>query len=501
MPAKFPGWVPLGGLLLAALFLPTLSAPFDFIDDGNLVYPAPVGTTLLGHAQLWWAKVQANYEHLGPFRPVLWLHWELFANLSDGDPVLWRSFRLLFCAFSAMALLALLRELRLPPATALIAAGAALWNPYRSEIWTSLTLAEGIAMPYALFALFAARRAAHSPAPVRWELLAMACTLAALGCKNTYAAIIPVQMLLRLWPEGLPFRAALRQNGLRVLLLLLPAVLPALHFAYFKLNWHPGQYETHGPTLAQAGRLLNGYKGGMGLDFLGLGVLLAAGIAAVKADRSQFKMIFNYYRIPIAAALLLAALGAAAYLPMTMMSGRYTMPGIWGLDILFAVGLASLAAIAEHSWRRVARAGISLGLVVLAAVAAGRQDKVSARSQLLWDAVHYTERHAPQGATIAWISGDSARGELNVEEGIHFRWHLLHRGRGDLQIQLVNARGERIERVELPRATAEPLYVVAGASGIPAGWDEVQPSERRYWLGRKAYTCVIGGRVALARKQ
>ena len=41
--SRFPWWIPAGGLLLAALYLPTLATPFDFIDDGNLVYPAASG--------------------------------------------------------------------------------------------------------------------------------------------------------------------------------------------------------------------------------------------------------------------------------------------------------------------------------------------------------------------------------------------------------------------------------------------------------------------------
>ena len=40
-PPPFPRWVLLIGLLLALAYVPTLFAPFDFLDDGNLVYPAP----------------------------------------------------------------------------------------------------------------------------------------------------------------------------------------------------------------------------------------------------------------------------------------------------------------------------------------------------------------------------------------------------------------------------------------------------------------------------
>ena len=66
---RFPWWVLLGAVLLPCVYLPTLQTPFDFIDDGNLVYPAPplpVGERL--HRV--WQRIVANYQHLGPFRPV-----------------------------------------------------------------------------------------------------------------------------------------------------------------------------------------------------------------------------------------------------------------------------------------------------------------------------------------------------------------------------------------------------------------------------------------------
>src|SRR5207248_942183 len=64
-PPHSPRWIVAGAVLLAAGYLPTVATPFDFVDDGNLVYPTPQ-PTLAAHASLWWDKVQANYEHLGP---------------------------------------------------------------------------------------------------------------------------------------------------------------------------------------------------------------------------------------------------------------------------------------------------------------------------------------------------------------------------------------------------------------------------------------------------
>src|SRR5262245_59864580 len=118
---RFPWWIPLGAAVIVFGFLPTLAAPFDFIDDGNLVYPAPSGTTLQGHAEIWWSSVVANFEHLGPFRPTLWAHWHLQANLFRADPLSWRVYRFLWCGLAAGMLLWFLRELRVPAPAALFA--------------------------------------------------------------------------------------------------------------------------------------------------------------------------------------------------------------------------------------------------------------------------------------------------------------------------------------------------------------------------------------------
>src|SRR5207302_9740169 len=152
----------------------------------------------------------------------------------------------------------LLRELRLPPLAALAVGAVVMWNPYRNEIWTSLTLAEGVAMPYALLALVCARRATGSPRAWAWDLAGAGAVLMALGCKNTFAALVPAQVLLRALPDGATLREGWRQHGRRALLLSVTLAAPIVHFVWFKLNWHPGQYAPQGPSLTQLGRMLRG---------------------------------------------------------------------------------------------------------------------------------------------------------------------------------------------------------------------------------------------------
>lgn len=505
--SSFPWWIPAGGLLLAALYLPTLATPFDFIDDGNLVYPSEP-RSFAGHVGLWWEKVQANYKHLGPFRPTLWVHWQVQANLFGGNPLVWRVARFLWCGLAATAFLWLFRELRVHPVAAMIAGALAMWNPYRNEIWTSLTLAEGVAMPYALFSLIAARKAASSPRPLKWELASALAVLVALGCKNVFAALVPAQVALRMWPEGLTLREAWRRNGWRSLALGATLLMPGIHFVYFKLHWHPGQYETHGPSLAQLGRILSGLKGAMSLDFLAAGVVLA-GIAIWTARRYRPAVgaspattdgehpkdpcgTAEVNRPAVLCALLLLLGGIVMYLPMGMTSGRYAMPAVWGLDILFATLLTALVAVPLGLPKKAAWAAICTGVAVVAVANVGRQEKFAARARMLWDAVRYVETIAPLGTQVGWMSGDSLKGGLNVEEGIHFQWHLYHRGRGDVKIGLFDEQGKPLDRVELPPLDGPPQYALFGKPAEGAGgWEPERAFAAAYWMGRKRYDCQL----------
>jgi hypothetical protein len=486
---RFPWWIPLGAVVVALAYLPTLTTPFDFVDDGNLVYPTPAGTSARGHLDLWWANVAANVEHLGPFRPTLWAHWHVQANLFGGDSLLWRAWRLVWCGLAAGMMLWLMRELRVPASAALFATAAALWNPYRSEIWTSLTLSEGVAMPYALFALVAARKAQSANRSWIWDAAGLMSVLVALGCKNTFAALVPAQMVLRMWSDDLSFREAWRRHNLRALGLAVTLALPVGHLVYFKLNWHAGQYQPHRPSLAQLGHVLSALKGGMGLDFLGAGTALALVVV------SRGPALVGEYRAAITSGAVLALAGAFVYLPMDGMSGRYTMPATWGLDVLFAVLLTALLR-APGGWGR-AGAGLVLcaGLATVFVVNLHRQEKFAARARILWQVVHHIEEHAPPGTGVAWISGNTACGELGVEEGIHLQWHLINRGRADVRVALLDGAERPLLRVELPPPVGEAAFRVAasGAADVRV-WELDRAFTTVYQFGRKRYDCHVSHR-------
>lgn len=287
---RSPRWILLWACLLASLYLPTLATPFDFNDDGNLVYPAasmPAGR----HLRQYWDSVIGEYHNLGLFRPVLLAHWEIEANLLGPSAFRWRLTRLLWAALAAAAMLTLMLELRIRPAAAVIATAIAMWAPEQSEVWIALTLSEGVAMPYALIGLICAVRAARSARPLRWDLAGAACVLAALGCKNTFAAIVPAQILLRVAPEGRHLRQAWRRHGRHACLLALTLAVPAVHFALYETGWHPGQYATGAPSPNQFIAMLRG----MGKEAaflilpiaLSVGALLVRGRAMLEESRPQ----------------------------------------------------------------------------------------------------------------------------------------------------------------------------------------------------------------------
>jgi hypothetical protein len=320
----------------------------------------------------------------------------------------------------------------------------------------------------------------------------MAAALVALGCKNTFAAIIPAHVALRMLSDELSWREAWRKHGFRALVLASTLALPVAHFVYFKLNWHPGQYRPSGPSVAQLVRVLSALKGGLGLDFLGAGVAVAVVVAA----RGWLQV--RDCRAAVVCGVLLAGAGAAVYLPMDDMSGRYTMPAVWGLDILFALLLAALLKSPAGRTRTLALVALCVGLVALLWANVLRQEKVAARARMLWQVVHYLESTAPPSAGVMWVSGDSTRGAMNVEEGIHVQWHLARRGRPDIRIALFDTNEQPLDRVELSPAGGEPLFRVSGSASIPPGWEPDWAVTEMYQFGRKRYDCHVSRRAASA---
>ena len=475
----------LAALLIGSLYLPMLAARFDFVDDGDLVYPA-APMPLAARAALTWARVVDNWRDLGPFRPVLWAHWDLQAELFGGDALRWRLSRLLWTALATVALLWLFGELRIAPLPAALAAALVMWAPAPNEIWRSLTLSEGVAMPYAVAALACAVHAGRSPRPLWWEIGALAGTTAALGCKSTFVAIVPALVLLRVAPDGEPLAPALRARGARAALLALPALLPLLHLIAFLAAWHPGQYEPGWPSWEQLRALTSAVLTGSGALALLPGMLVASRDAAVPA--AQW---WSRRRAAGRAGVALLLAGIAVYLPLHAVTGRYTIPAVWGVALLVVV---VLDALLQPPRRRAAHLGLALIAIGLAAVGIEnlvRQDKAIARSAVLWRALELVEAKAPAGAVVAWQAGAA-----NLGEGIHFFWHLRGRGRGDLRPLLLDAAGAPLARRELPPPQGEPTWLVSSDGRPPraAAWQLVAILTRPYRAGRRIFNCAVFAR-------
>ena len=177
-----------------------------------------------------------------------------------------------------------------------------------------------------------------------------------------------------------------------------------------------------------------------------------------------------------------------------MVSGRYTLPAAWGLDVLVAVLLSALVAARATVWRSAAWVGLAAGLAAVMVAQVGKQEKFAAQARVLWDAVRYVEAAAPPNARVAWIGGDALKGELDVEEGIHFQWHLQNRGRGDVRVGLLDAEGRPAPRVELPAPDGPPDFRVASRPAGP-GWEPDRRFVGVYWMGRRQYAFGIEQRT------
>src|SRR5439155_6044191 len=141
----------------------------------------------------------------------------------------------------------------------------------------------------------------------------------------------------------------------------------------------------------QLERWLRALPGAMSFDFLGAGLALALA-AVVAAKWSGAFLGAGRYRATWVAGGLMVLGGIAVYLPIPAMSGRYTMPAVWGLDLILAAFLSVLADVPATAWRRAAGVGLAAGLAAVAIANVGRQEKFAARADVLWQAVETVER-------------------------------------------------------------------------------------------------------------
>lgn len=470
---RCPWWIVLGALLLPCLYLPTLGIPFDFADDALLVYappPMPLGDRL-AYA---WSKVIDDFQTRGPFRPAAWAYWEGFGELLGPDSCRWRFVRILWATLASAALLWFLKEAGFRPVPSLLTATVLMWNPFGNELWLGTTMPEGIAMPFALSTLACALCATRSRRPWLWDILGAGAMIAALGCKNTFAALIPAQFLLRIAPEGRDWRAGWRLHGRTACLLSLTILLPVAHFIAFKANPQPGQYTTTAPKLDCLIQMLKAVGGTMALDYIGLGLLVSIVVIGIRPLRG----CWNGHRGVLVAGLALFVCGIGIYLPIGNVAPRYAIPAAWGAGIWLAA-LMSLLDQAPRDWgRQLSLIAIAGGLLAAAGANIGRQDKTAARIELLWEALACVKEQAPAHACIGWWTGPG----LELSEGYHFRGHLQQAGRRDICMPLESD----------PACMTSAVLAVSGGATAPGDdWRPLAAYSTTYWFGRRQYQCFV----------
>ena len=454
-------WLPvwLLAFLIACPFLPTLAMPFDFIDDGCLVYRGP-GSLFERIAD----RTVGEFHTRGPFRPITWFHWELQAELLQESPIFHRVARWAFCWLTAWLSLHFFMAMNLPRWCAVIATAMGLLIPFRGEIWPTLGLTEAFAMPYALAALIAAIRATSSEKPWRWDIAAWVLMALAIGCKNTMVAVLPAQLLLRAWD---PMRGVTIRNKLIPLIGLGSAgLLFVAHLIAYKLDPHPKEYVTSTPGLGHLLAWGRALTRSIGLEFIGPGLALL-GLAAWYRT-SPFQPLPSQTRL-IAVALVLVFFGVSIHLPVAGVSGRYSVVAGWGLDLLAGLFLAQVLAHGQIFLARWGLVLVACGLAVAILAGYDRMARQAARSALLWQVVEAMEAETSTREPIAWV-GDlmPRRNQIGLGEGVHFGWHLKGRGRYPVTVVPVNTWPESSAMSRVISSSAEP----------PPGWKLKQAFEQ-----------------------
>jgi hypothetical protein len=323
---------------IAALYLFNLQTPFDFIDDGAISHDVAF-TGLANWLRASLETVKSDYANRGTFLPTIWTFWRAEATLLGPQPVLWRAVWVRWCAASAFPMILLMLELKVALLPAFAATAFALWNSHRIEIWLNLASPEALAMPFALLALICAARASRNSRPTWLDAAGICCILLALGCKNTFIAVLPAQAFLRVVNANESVIEGLRKRGATGALLCTPAIWPIIHLYHLQTNWHPGQYTVPGPSFKGLFNAINGWR----KSFITLAtahVWMTAGAAILNSRQFQF---LRFYRNALIVSVLLIFAGLGVYLPMGTAAGgpgRDSIPAAWGADIILAVILS-----------------------------------------------------------------------------------------------------------------------------------------------------------------
>jgi hypothetical protein len=241
--------------------------------------------------------------------------------------------------------------------------------------------------------------------------------LLCLGIKNVFIALIPALVWFRLMAGQRPWR----QQWPGAVGYALLALLPLLHFAWLKLDPKP----THFPTqLSLAQAIHYGRAFASAISFY---TLLPTFV--VLAFALRWRSLLKHGPILVGAGLLIVS-GMAIYMPITEMYPRYTMPAVWGYDLVLALVLTQLTTMPLLT-RQVVWAGLLLTLALVGWRCLNRQDLLLARCQMNWLALRYLEKQLLAKQTVALVHPTQGTNHLDLSLGecFHFIGHLHHRKR------------------------------------------------------------------------
>jgi hypothetical protein len=398
--------------------------------------------------------------------------------------------RLAGCFLTSFLLLCFLRELGVSFWPAVLTGAVAMWAPYRNEIWLGLGLSEAIGAPFALLGLLCALWARRSRHPWCWDLSGWLALALAIGVKNTFAAVVPAAVFLRLAGTDPAWREGWRLHGRHALLLASALLLPVIHLVAYKLDPSPKVYGLSSFHIIDVLARFRSVCQGIGIDWIGLGIVTA--LVAVWCGRAQALspgndaavLPFRLSNLLVAGGLLLVC-GMGIYLPVNGLSGRYTIPAVWGLDLMLAGLWSVLALTPAGMWKRGSQVALAVGVAGILVANWGRQDKFAARARLFWETLEYVEGEAQTGSDLAWYGVRINKPPvLGTGEGLHFGWHLAWRGRGDLKVQLLD------QNTKQRHCQAD--YAVTGEPIPPGGgWDLVREFRAPFWMNWKSHQCYL----------
>lgn len=481
---SFPLWfMLLASVLISALFLPTLATPFDFSEDGCLVYRDIFHVRYDNFCTAVMRQTISEFQHTGPFRPVVWAHWYASSLIHGHNALAYRMERLICCAIAAFCFLLLLREFNINPIASTLVATLACWSTARSEIWLYHGMPEAYGMPYALITLCCAVRASRNGASIYWDVGATVFFLLCLGVKNTYVALLPALLWFRTIGGSISPTEAIAKTGFRLLFYLMPAALPFLHFILLKLYPLPTHFQTQmkiGHLVTHSHALYTAIhpKAMMAGVVFSLVVLLFTR-HKVSLDYSK-KWFDDPLSKPLGGAILLLSFGLAVYLPWSQSHYRYSMPAVWGADILLGLLLTAAAVHLSFFVRTCLYCVVLMGLLKIGSDTYTVQRTLTARLIPMWQVLKDLEARQP--ASFALVKGNGT--DFYEEECFHFRFHFSHRGSDKSRLTIV------------PRETMPTTeFVITRSNECPGDRYSIEKQYAPPTYGRKVPGCYLWKRT------